>query len=86
MAGVGVSRPSLSAALLAWSKVLVRTDCMVEMVLSRDSLMFPPVMVSQAVQRAVNRSPVPKNISRVENISRCIIDHGELEDAITLGF
>ena len=44
-----MSRPFLSAALLAWSKVLVRTDCMVEMVLTRDSLMFPPVMVSQAV-------------------------------------
>ena len=65
MAAVGFSRPALVAASLACERVLVRTACMVAMVLSSETFRSPSVLVSQAVQRAVNRSPVPAAVSWV---------------------
>ena len=65
MAAVGLSKPALAAAALAWERVLVRTACMVAMVLSSETFRSPSVRVSQAVQSAVNRSPVPAGVSQV---------------------
>ena len=63
MAGLGWSRPALAAACVACCSVLVRTACMVAMVLSRQTLMSPPVLLSHAVHSAVNRSPVPAGVN-----------------------
>ena len=65
MAAVGFSRPALAAAARACERVLVRTACMVAMVLSSETFRSPSVRLSQAVQRAVNRSPVPARVSQV---------------------
>ena len=63
MAGLGWSRPALAAACVACCSVLVRTACMVAMVLSRQTLMSPSVLLSHAVHSAVNRSPVPAGVN-----------------------